>query len=184
MSHIVFLLEEPSAEEFLKQIMPRLLPGIDFRIITFEGKQDLEKNVERKIRSYRIPNTSFIILRDQDSGDCSEIKSVLKEKCEKAGKPDTFIRIACRELESWYLADLKSVGEALGIDGLEDLQKKKKFRNPDLLENPSIELKKLTKNKYQKISGSRAIGGHINLNISSSNSFRVFIELLSRFIVD
>lgn len=41
MSEIVFLLEEVSAREFLKQLLPRVLPAdraIPYRFIVFEGK--------------------------------------------------------------------------------------------------------------------------------------------------
>lgn len=44
MKHLVFLLEEPSAKEMLNGLLPRLLPGLSYRCIVFEGKQDLEKN--------------------------------------------------------------------------------------------------------------------------------------------
>ena len=41
MNTLVFLLEEPSAKEMLKGILPRLLPEhIQPQFIVFEGKQD------------------------------------------------------------------------------------------------------------------------------------------------
>jgi len=57
MKHLVFLLEEPSAKEMLNGLLPRLLPGVRSRCIVFEGKQDLEKNLIKKIRAYRVPNS-------------------------------------------------------------------------------------------------------------------------------
>lgn len=75
MNHLVFLLEEPSAREMLNGLLPRLLPeNITFRCIVFEGKQDLENNLIRRIRSYRVPKSRFVVVRDQDSGDCFKIK--------------------------------------------------------------------------------------------------------------
>ena len=53
MTHLVFLLEERSAREMLTGLLPRLLPAdISFVCITFEGKQDLEKQLVRRIRHY------------------------------------------------------------------------------------------------------------------------------------
>jgi len=176
MKHIVFLLEELSAKEMLKGLLPRLAPEINYRCIVFEGKQDLEKNVIKKIRAYRVPDSQFVVLRDQDAGDCHIIKQKLLELCKQSNKPDSLVRIACRELESWYLADLKAVEQGLNISGLIKQQNNKKYRAPDYLQSPSIELKKLTKNQYQKVSGSRKIGTHLNLTNQRSKSFRVFIE--------
>ena len=77
MSEIVFLLEEVSAREFLKQLLPRVLPAdreIPYRFIVFEGKQDLDRQIERRIRGYLNPQARFIVLRDQDNADCLELK--------------------------------------------------------------------------------------------------------------
>ncbi|MFH1096674.1 MAG: hypothetical protein ABH886_07885 [Candidatus Desantisbacteria bacterium] len=52
MSHLVLFLEEPSAKEMLNGLLPRLHEGIDYRCIVFEGKQDLERNLVRKIKGY------------------------------------------------------------------------------------------------------------------------------------
>ena len=58
MKELVFLLEERSAEEMLKQILPKILPKeISCRYISFEGKQDLEKNIERKIKGWLRPDS-------------------------------------------------------------------------------------------------------------------------------
>ncbi len=103
MTELVFLLEEPSAREMLRGLLPRILPpGVSFRLIAFEGKQNLEGQLALKIRGYRVPDARFIVIRDQDSGDCRRIKAKLKALCAGAGHESALIRIACRELESWY----------------------------------------------------------------------------------
>jgi len=54
MKELVFLLEERSARVMLESLLPRLLRNeVSFRLIPFEGKQDLEKQIVRKIRGYR-----------------------------------------------------------------------------------------------------------------------------------
>ena len=177
MTNFVFMLEEPSARAMLEGLLPRLLPeSASWRRIVFEGKQDLEKNIVRRIRGYRVPETLFVVMRDQDSGDCKEIKQKLSELCRKAGKPDTLVRIACRELESWFLADLAAVEKGLELAGIAKHQKKKKYRAPDYIGSPSYELERLTNGIYQKVSGSRSIGPFLDLRNRRSNSFRVFVE--------
>lgn len=95
MKTIVFFLEEPSAKEMLAGVLPRMLPkNIQIRYVVFQGKQDLEKNLKLKLRGWRVPNCSFIIMRDQDSGDCKTIKSKLIKLCEDAGKKEAIVRIA------------------------------------------------------------------------------------------
>ena len=176
MNHLVFLLEEPSAKEMLNGLLPRLHKDIDYRCIVFEGKQDLEKNLVRKIRGYRVSDSRFIVLRDQDAADCMDVKNKLIGLCHEANRNDAVVRIACRELESWYLGDLQAVEKGLGLSNIAKLQNKQKYRSPDLLHSPSKELERLTNKKYQKISGSRAIGCHLDLNNNCSNSFCIFID--------
>lgn len=187
MKEIVFLLEERSAKAMLESLLPRLLnTDTNYRFITFEGKQDLKKQLERKIRGYQNNHARFIILRDQDSHpSCMDIKQCLIELCSKSGKGSKCkIRIACRELEAFYLADLQAVGTALNINGLTRHQSNRKFRSPDQLENPSFGLKKLTNNVYEKVSGSRAIGQHLNIENVRSPSFRNFMNAIKHMEAD
>lgn len=185
MMTLVFFLEEPSAEEMFKGMLPKILPDhIETRFIVFEGKQDLEKQLGQRMKLWRAPNSQFFVMRDQDSGDCHVIKKNLLEKCKTAYKPEAIVRIACHELESFYIGDLKAVEKGLGIDGLSKLQNKKKFRNPDDLFNPAQELMNLTKNCYQKVSGSRSIGRYLDLENNLSHSFNVLVKAIKRVIVN
>lgn len=177
MKTLVFFLEEPSAQEMLEGLLPKILPkDIDRKFIVFEGKQDLAKNIERKLRSWRTPNCVFLIMLDQDSGDCKRLKKTLLQNCQNASKSPSLVRIACRELESFYLGDLQAVESGLKIPSLNQKQQKEKFRHPDRLENPANELINLTKGIYQKISGSRAIAPHLDINNIRSRSFSVLIK--------
>lgn len=179
MSTLVCLLEERSAKEMLAQILPRLVPEeTDVRYIVFEGKQDMEKNIQRKLQFWLAPDSCFLILRDQDSGDCRAIKHMLQEKVAQSGKTDcSIVRIACHELESFYLGDLAAVEAGLAIPGLSEHQRNRKFRTPDMLANASQELKGLTGNAYQKLNGSRAIAPHLTLD--GGNRSASFNTLLS-----
>ncbi len=178
MMELVFFLEERSAKEMLKNLLPRMLPAYVHPIyVVFEGKTDLEKSLPIKLRAWQKPSSVFVVLRDQDSGDCVEIKQNLKRICSQAGKPNTLIRIACRELESWYLGDLRAVEQGLRIPGLSDqYREKSKFRNPDRLNNAAQEVEKITRYKYQKISGSREIGKYLEVEDNRSSSFTIFVR--------
>ena len=90
------------------------------------------------------------------------------------------VRLACRELETFYLADLKAVEKALDIKGLGAKQQVAKFRDPDNLVSPSHELKTLSKQRYEKISGSREIGRHLAIDNVRSDSFRNLIQGIKR----
>lgn len=173
---LVFLLEGQSEKEMIQGILPRLLPSeIHTKFIVFEGKSDLEKRLELKIKGWQTPDSYFVILRDQDSGDCKVIKQNLVVKCKKVGREDTLVRIACHELESWYLGDLEAVEKGLNIK-LQQSQTSAKFRVPDQLSNAAEELEKITKNLYQKIGGSRDIAPYLNLTSNTSTSFNIFIR--------
>lgn len=183
MRELIFLLEEPSAKAMLESLLPRILnTDTQFRCIPFEGKQDLEKQLVRKIRAYQNNKARFIVMRDQDSHpDCSEVKRRLLGLCNDTGKADKcLVRLACKELETFYLADLQAVEKALRLKGLAQQQQTRKFREPDLLGSPSKELRTLTKQRYEKIAGSRAIGQHLSLDNGRSPSFRNLIAAIRR----
>lgn len=186
MTTLVFFLEELSAKAMLEGLLPRLLPeNVMPRYIVFEGKSDLEKQLEGKLRGWRLPDSRFVILRDQDSGDCRQIKEGLRAKCIAAGKPDALLRIACRELEGWYFGDPNAVEQAIPGANLSHYVGKAKYRVTDEIGSPSAELSAITGQAYQKVSGSRAIGPYLSLTENRSHSFQVFITGLKRlFLVE
>lgn len=180
MSEIVFFLEEPSAQALLEKIIPRIIDQTPAcRFVVFEGKQDLEKNLVRKMKGYRVPDARFVVLRDQDAGDCRALKDALKSKCAEGLRPDTLVRIACRELESWYLADLNAVELGLGVKGLAGRQQEKRFRSPDDIVSPARELSRIAP-PYQKIGGSRSIGPYLDMGNGRSRSFQNFVDGIRR----
>ncbi len=175
--NLVFLLEERSAREMLKGLLPRLLcPNVVPRYVVFEGKQHLERSIERRLRKWLAPDTAFVVIRDQDASDCRQVKATLAAKCARAGKPDALVRIACHELETFYLGDLAAVERGLGLPGLARQQDRRKYRAPDRLRNPAAELARMTRDVYQKVAGSRAIGPELSLCGNRSDSFRALVD--------
>lgn len=179
MKPIVFFLEEASAKALLETIIPRVLQPTPYcHYVVFEGKQDLDKRLAKKMEGYLKP-ARFVVLRDQDSGDCFRIKESLRAKCVKGIHPEALIRIACHELESWYLADLNAVEKGLRLTKLSRLQEKNPYRNPDNIMSPSKYLARIAPS-YQKIGGSRSIGPHLDIENSRSKSFCQFVDGIRR----
>ena len=182
---LVCLLEERSAEEVLKVILPKILPQeVFFRTITFEGKRDLADKLQRRIQHWQGNEDVFLVLMDQDSTDCVAAKNGLRdiiEETDKAGR--TLVRIACHELESFFLGDLAAVEQGLGIRGLSEKQEKSKYREPDKFANAPDELKRMTENKYSKISGSRSIAPFLKIDGSSkSTSFNNLVRGIKKLV--
>ncbi len=179
MKTLVFLLEERSMKEALQGLLPRVLPE-DLRVILVphEGKSDLEKSIPRKLRGWRVPDTWFVVMRDQDSGDCRQVKARLQDLCAEGGREDSMVRVVCRELESWFLGDLQAVEDALDVP-VARLQGHTKFRNPDALGSPSQELLAIVPS-YSKVRGARAIGPRLNPEENRSTSFEVFVAGVRR----
>lgn len=176
MRYLVALLEEPSAALVLKAVLPSVLPkDVVLQCISFEGKQDFENNIEMKIRNWRLPDSKFLLLRDRDSEDCQEVKKRLVASCRKAGRKDALVRIACGELESFYLGDLEAVAEAFGRKM--PSQTSAKFRDPDHLGNAAEELGRILESSEQKLKWARMISPHLSLDGSNrSHSFNVLIS--------
>ena len=171
---LIFMLEERSMKELLDRILPRILPeGVGFVTIPHDGKRDLELSLPRKLRAWNEPDVAFVVVHDQDSNDCLELKRHLQGICAMSGR-HALIRIACRELEAWYWGDLNAVSKAYGVE-LRHLSAKRKYRNPDNIDHPKQELKRCLPQMSQ-IDGARRIAPHMNLEENTSHSFQVFVQ--------
>ncbi len=185
MSRLVFLLEEPSSKQLLDGLLPRVFPGLvperDFLCIPHEGKQDLIRSIPRKLRGWTEPGARFVVLLDQDLEDCRDLKGRLGNLVREAGRPETLVRLACRELEAWYLGDPEALAEAYECAGLKSLADKARFRNPDQVQKPSREVARLVP-QFQKVAGARRMAGHLDPARNRSRSFQVFFEGLHKLL--
>lgn len=179
MSEVVFFVEDRSMREFLNGLLPRFFPSLRFRLITHEGKADLDRSVGKKLRAWRTPGTRFVVLRDQDAAECEAVKQHLVTLCERAGKPGAVVRIACRELEAWYLGDPHAMAVAFNDPKLARLAAKAQFRNPDTIGNPSQMIGKLVPG-FGKVAVARVMSGCLGREGNRSSSFRVFLEGVDR----
>lgn len=189
MARIEILVEEPSMKEFLTIFLPRILD--DFWVLnqnvfirSFQGKSDLQKNIPSKIKTYSNWHEPIgvVILQDQDSNDCVELKRKLVELCEKNGDCPTLIRIVCRELESWYLGDFEAIGKSYLGFKFEKYIDKSKFRDPDTC-NAYHDLKKILP-EFQKVDGAKKIAPNISLGKNRSKSFHQTVSGMRKLLRD
>ena len=174
---LVFLLEEPSAETFLKTFLPHVLPEeLSYIIIPHRGKSDLRKSIPHKIRAWQGP-ARFIVLHDQDSNDCVELKRNLQQLCEENGRNDIVIRIACRELEAWYFGDIQALCQAFPNAPRTTFERRAPFRDPDQIDNPAKQLEQKV-DGFQKGKAARLIPQYMDLNQNRSKSFNSFFKAI------
>lgn len=182
MKHLVFLLEEPSAKDALQAWLPRWVTAdVTPHFIVFQGKQDLEKRMVLRLRHWLLPDSRFVVLRDQDSGDCRSVKAALVQRCREAGRPDAVVRIACRELEAFFVGDWQAVAQAYGKPALARLANKAAYRTPDELEAPHRELAQHL-GGYQKREGARRIAPLIDASRNRSPSFHALRTAISALV--
>ena len=181
---LVFLLEEPSMKLLLEGLLPRLMPGWvaghHFVCVPHEGKSDLDRSIPRKLSAWQIPGDRFVVVRDNDGADCAAVLSKLHAMCRAAGRPDTLVRLACQELEAWYLGDLQAVAAAFANPKADSPAHRKKFVDPDAWRKPSVELERLVP-RFQKGAGARAMAQHLREpEHNQSHSYGKFVEGVRR----
>ena len=159
---------------FLDIFLPRIFPRMVFLCVPHEGWRDLEKSTPRKLRGWNVPGDRFVIMRDNDSGDCQARKSHLRLLCQQAGRNDTLVRLVCQELEAWYLGDPDAMAVAFEDERLRRLKKSSRYRDPDALTNPSARLFELVPG-FRKTDGARRMAVHMATENNRSTSFQVFL---------
>jgi hypothetical protein len=174
MNHLVFLLEEPSARDLLEGLLPKLLPAtLSIYYFVFEGKQDLEAQMVRRLRGWRRPDSAFVVLRDQDAADCQRVKERLVDLVAQSGRAPSLVRVACRELESWIAGDWPAIAQAFERPELAAHGLREAHRTPDSLVRPVETIRRFVPG-YQKRDGARRIGPLLDPERNQSQSFRAF----------
>lgn len=182
MKNLVFLLEEPSARDLLEGLLPRLLPeGVYPYYLVFEGKQDLEAQLVKKMRGWLKPDSAFVVLRDQDAGDCRKVKQRLTALVAESGRSPSLVRVACRELESWVVGDWQAIARAFERPDLAVQARKAAHRTPDDLVRPVETIQKLLP-EYQKRDGARRVGPLLDPEKNQSKSFLAFCAGVKRLV--
>ena len=131
MIRLEVLVEEPSAEEALRNLLPRLVRGrARAKVIDLGSKHKLLKVLDARLRAYRRRVDSgedirLVVLVDRDADDCECLKARLEQAAAKAGLPTktqpddrgVFVvvnRVVVEELESWFIGDSAALRAAFG----------------------------------------------------------------------
>jgi hypothetical protein len=171
---LVILTEEESMEVTLRALMPRL--GVaDFQIVTFQGVGDLEASLTRRISEWRDPNARFLVIRDNDNGDCRVRKQRLLDLIARAGRVQAArVRIVMQELEAWFLGDAQAL-EAAQL--LRTGSRPAMLRDPEALPRPVDQLRRLD-GAYQKGIGARLIAPHLDPDRNTAASFHATMSAI------
>lgn len=146
MRQLEIIVEEASMAEALRHLMPRILNNRGrWKPVQMRNKQDLLKKLPSRLRAYRkrIDNGEdlrIIVLVDQDSDDCIELKRRLEEMAREArlftktapdqdGKFKVVNRIVIEELEAWFIGDVEALKAA--FNSLRKANFPGSFNNPD-----------------------------------------------------
>jgi hypothetical protein len=194
---IEFLVEEPSAEEALKHLLPRLIKQrAQWKLINLGSKYKLLKALPQRLAAYRQriaagENLRVVVLVDRDNDDCAALKVQLEDAARRsslATKSDPDIdgqfyvvnRIVIEELESWFIGDPAALRQAFTslprIDERSGI-----FRTPDnggTWEALHRFLKRhgIYKSSYPKIDAARRIAPNLDPQANRSPSFRIFVQ--------
>ena len=194
MQHLVVLVEEPSMEEFLRIVLPRVLPvACGFEVHPFRDKFNLLRNLESRLRGYArwLPDDwRIVVMVDRDNDACQEIKARLEAASaaaglrtrSRAGGADWQVvnRIVIEELEAWYFGDWQAVRSAYPrVSG--SVPGRAGYRDPDAIRGGTWEAfeRILKKSRYfatglRKIEAARAVAVHIDPERNRSESFKSF----------
>ena len=194
--HIKFFLEEPSAEEALKHILPKILsPHVICIFHVFEGKEDMLEELPKHLKGHQwIPDDwRIIVLIDEDRRNCHELKAYLEKAAHEAGfvtkssaaQNENFQvvnRLAIEELEAWFFGDIEALHAAYSRVSI-NLQYQARYRNPDAIRGGTYEAlegllirKNYYKGRLPKVTVAQNIARHMEPSRNRSKSFQVFLE--------
>ncbi len=194
MMRLEVLVEEPSMEEALRHIMPRILRDrARFKTINMRNKGRLLKELPKRLRAYRKriqggENLKIVVLVDRDSDDCHTLKQRLETIADEAGLAtktavrdqgdfQVVTRIAIEELEAWFMGDIGAL--IATFSSLNSARFPNNFNNPDNggtweRLHRFLKRKGIYRNSYPKIDAARKIARHMEPERNRSRSFQAF----------
>lgn len=201
--HLEILVEEPSMEAFLAEVLPRLLAErATFAIHAHQGKSDLLAKLSGRLRGYAkwLPATvCILVIVDRDDDNCGVLKQRMDQdakaaglltRTESGGAPWRVVtRIAIEELEAWFFGEWVGVRKAYPRVRA-NIPAQAAYRAPDEILGGTWEaLERVLKNAgyfssgLRKSEAARAIGKQFNPTISTSPSFVAFRDAVLEAIV-
>lgn len=195
-THVEFLVEEPSVEALLREVLPHLLRSVPFEIRVFQGKPDLLAQLPHRLRGYAwFPDTwRIVVVVDRDNDDCHALKQQLEQHALAAGRFTrarrdrgcfTVInRIAIEELEAWYFGDWEAVRAAYP-NVAANVPRRAAFRNPDAIAGGTWEAFERVlqqvgyfKGGLRKLEAACAIAPYLDPARNTSPSFKIFRDAI------
>lgn len=197
---LIVLVEEPSMEAALEQLLPKILAvDVEFQIIRFQCKDDLLKNAPTRLRGYAswLPeNHCILVLVDRDDDDCRGLKAQLEDMAATAGlvtksaaargqRFQVVNRIAIEELEAWFFGDWQAVQQAYPRVPA-TIPKKSTFRDPDAIAGGTWEaMERVLKRAgyfqkgLRKLEFARSVATHMDPARNGSRSFKIFMAAIT-----
>lgn len=193
-SRLEILVEEPSAEAALADLLPKIVPGFEYEVVSFHGKENLLRRLPVRLGDYArywaMTGLRVVILLDRDDDDCVELKARIVEMAAAAGLPAgaTLVRIVIEELEAWFLGDVPALHAAYPRVPA-SLGGQAKFRDPESVPGGAWEGLEhlLRKHGYHakglaKVRAARDIAPHMDVENNRSASFQAFRDGLRRLV--
>jgi hypothetical protein len=199
--HVEFLVEEPSAEAALRNLAPKILRlGDTFDVHPFQNKHELLHRLPNRLKgySYWLPEDwRIVVLVDQDSDNCQQLKAQLEGAARRAGLVTksssrqgqdfrVLNRVVVEELESWFFGDPEAVVSAYPCVR-PPFAAAARYRDPDSIKGGTWEAleRVLQKAGYYrsglpKIAAARLISARMNPDRNRSRSFGAFRNGLIR----
>ena len=178
---LVLLTEEESLEAFvgilIRRVFPHAVEGVDWLVLDFRGKADLQKNISKTMRAWNYGDPHFVITRDNDGGDCHRLKERLAAMEAPTGKPFT-VRIVCQQLESWFIGCPEAVQQAYPKRAIERERRSARWRSPDR-STSATEIVAVATDDRTKGNRAKRIAAHFEPRDCSSPSFNVFWNTVS-----
>jgi hypothetical protein len=185
---VEILVEEPSMENLLNIVLPQILPtgyelGRNCFVRPHQGKSDLQRSIPKKVTAYRhFPQAvRLIVIQDQDSNDCVILKQNLIDLIRTQNLHQPYlVRIACKELENWYLGDMQAIESIYPTFKATTHQKKAKYRHTDNIFGAD-DLERQIKD-FSKGYASKNIPKNMILNKNTSPSFNHLLSGIEKFL--
>jgi hypothetical protein len=198
-----FLVEEPSMEAVLREMLPAWLGKIEFEVFPYQGKEDLLSNLPARLKGYSrfLPETwRLVVLVDRDNCDCIVLKKKLEDIAASAGlttrstsENGTYKvanRIVIEELESWYFGDWQAVRQAYPKIDIK-WTGKAGYRDPDAIAGGTSEaFERIArsagyfKGGLRKVEAAREIGSRLKPESNKSRSFQALRIVIDELIAE
>ena len=194
--HIEVLVEEPSMETALRQLLPARTGETSFEVYPHQCKDELLQRLPQRLRGYRnwLPASwRIIVIVDRDDDDCHALKANLESIAATAGMGtrshdaaayQLVNRLAIEELEAWYFGDWDAVRAAYPRVN-RTIPAQARYRDPDGVRGGTWEaFERVVQNAgyfdggLRKVEAARAIAPHMDPARNRSRSFQVLRDVV------